>query len=230
MSFRKTGFVLLSLLGCVTYVMPLYAAGLANNSSKDPPCKADPDYVRFYIEPMLGFGYLAGGGPQDAIAGHFRKTQTSGLAYGLHLGYQFTNPFAVEIGLMAFPKQKYANNDVNVTVPSIFQSFNIDVDGKYTVPLDDKWDVFGRVGVAVMGYGNPLGIRTDNWVESGLGVTYGVGADYKINSHFALTAQATGTTPFIEFDDSYSSYYGLGYRQAKLPTTFFLGTGVKFTS
>ncbi|MCD6055712.1 MAG: outer membrane protein [Gammaproteobacteria bacterium] len=171
-----------------------------------------------YIEGTVGYSHIAGAGlPIDTPSRV--SISNGGLGYSADLGYQFGQLFGLEVGAASFAPQKATAAGQTFTAD---RSYIYDLAGKFTFPIKDKFDIFAKAGPAFM----TRGASTDseelgNYNEYGLGVAYGVGADYNFTQHVALTAQATGATPLIHLSSDFSN--------PNMPSMFLVSTGLKFT-
>ena len=123
-------------------------------------------------------GWYIGGnlGQSDVDADGFGAKDTSFKILG---GYQINKHWGAELGYTDFGKA----SDQGVT----FKGTAIELVGVGTLPINDKFSVFGKLGFA-MGDGEatgPGGTFSDDSVE----VTYGIGVKYNFTPTFAITGE-----------------------------------------
>lgn len=136
-----------------------------------------------------------------------KKKQSTGLK--AFLGYSFNRNFALEFGYANLGKSK-ADMNGRVTTGGVSNSVSnfgliykmnsVFLDGVGTLPIGDKWSLFGRVG---LGYnrvstdgngsngGSPLGLvgSSDDRVSHKVNVKFGAGAGYDFTPTFGLRAE-----------------------------------------
>ena len=148
---------------------------------------------------------LGNGNAADFAVINKKKTSTGVKAF---LGYSFNPFFALEGGYAYLGKSK-ADFDFRVnpiapaTVSNSVGTFNIAykmrstfVDGVGTLPIGEKWNLFGRVGLSYNSVstdfnGEPLTLLlSDNDKStSKFGVKFGAGAGYNFTPAVALRAE-----------------------------------------
>lgn len=112
-------------------------------------------------------GFYAGanlGGPDwhDSVAGV--GGHGSGLSGRLYGGYAFTPHYALELGIMDLGHIRDDNGKV--------KAYGGSLDGVGTLPLDDRWSLLGRVGVAQAHFSTPLGSDSSPALKVGAGIQY----------------------------------------------------------
>jgi OmpA-OmpF porin, OOP family len=148
-----------------------------------------------YITGNLGYG---GVDVSDA-------TKDSGLTWNAAAGYQLDRYFAMEGGYIQFAH---------------IEGFDPEVGGKFTVhpsaiylaakgilPLQDNFDLFAKVGAARTSISTDF-LDGDVVVHSDshrIVALFGVGGDYNINQHIAITAQFLTSTVS---DDAFPATFG----------------------
>lgn len=123
------------------------------------------------------------------------------LAYKLQAGYAFTRNWAVEGGYFNLGQADYSVSGTYRGTPinanAKVQADGWNVSGVGTLPLSDRWAVFGKLGVA-------FATVTADYAVGGAGVgrlygrnassndvtaVYGLGATYSLNRYFSLRAE-----------------------------------------
>jgi OOP family OmpA-OmpF porin len=107
-------------------------------------------------------------------------TQPSG-GYRLDGGYNFNKNWGVELGY-------FGNGNASDTSGNSLTPNTTYVAGVGTLPLNDMFDIFGKVGVAM----NQLtGAATVSCTVCGVqtGIMYGVGADFNFNKQVGIRLQ-----------------------------------------
>jgi OOP family OmpA-OmpF porin len=137
-----------------------------------------------------------------------KKKQSTGLK--TFVGYSFNRNFALEAGY-AYLGKSNANMDGRVTTGGvsnavsnfglIYKMSSVFLDGVGTLPIGDKWSLFGRVGlgynrVTTDGNGSnggsmplTLGGSSDDRVSHKVNVKFGAGAGYDFTSTFGVRAE-----------------------------------------
>src|SRR5207248_831814 len=108
---------------------------------------------------------------------------TSGIAGKLFGGYQVTPNFAVEAGAADL-----GHLDANNGVTHASSAF---VDAVGIAPLNDKWSLLGRIGVA------QVNVDTSAGDDSGSGLKMGLGAQYNLTSSVALRGEWERYRPHV---------------------------------
>lgn len=110
------------------------------------------------------------------------------LPVKLYGGYNINSTFAVEAGYGAFGSYKFSDIYTPGQGPKV-DSNVFYVAGKATKALDDKFDVYGKLGVARthMGTSNLAGVADTN--TNHVGLTAGIGADYKLTNNLSAVVE-----------------------------------------
>jgi opacity protein-like surface antigen len=200
----------LTLLSCLSLIFAGASYAATESDSTVP--------TGVYIEGTLGYSHIAGAGlpvdTPDALS-----ISNGGLGYSANLGYQFGQLFGLEVGATSYAPQKVK---VAGQTFKADRSYMYDLAGKFSFPINDKFDVFAKAGPAFMTRGASSDIEdVGNYNEYGIGVAYGLGVDYNFSQHVALTTQATGATPLIHVSPDVSN--------PNMPSMFLVSTGLKFT-
>jgi OmpA-OmpF porin, OOP family len=152
-------------------------------------------------------GAMGGWGETDAQVVTSQSTDNDGFSWGVDLGYQFTRNLAAEIGFTDFPNVKGKNP--NMTAATANHSFDIAVKG--ILPLADNFNVFGKVGLALVhtkvaaGFIN-AGSTTRAAALLGAGVGYNIGHGVSVNVQTQITSK-NDPVPAM-----YGVYAGLSYK------------------
>ena len=115
-------------------------------------------------------------------------------------GYQINKHFGVELGYTDFGKAEQGG----IT----FKGNAIELVGVGTLPINDKFAVFGKLGFAKGDGEASNGVVTvsDDSVE----VTYGIGVKYNITPVFAVTAEYQKYPDFANSSDTDVSVMSIG--------------------
>ncbi len=123
-------------------------------------------------------------------------TDNRGTGYKLYGGYQFTPNFALEGGYFDLGR---FNSLSNTTPTGTFndttrvRGLNLDLVG--TLPISDRFSVFGRVGAAYAQSRSNFAstgfvpVNTSNHSRNGTNVKFGVGVQYAITDALAVRAE-----------------------------------------
>lgn len=166
-----------------------------------------------YLGGQLGFGdtYQS---PQNAAFNARASGGSGGLAGRIFGGYQFTQYIAAEMGYT-----KFSNSNVTYTDYSTFfattyrgsvpiESYAIDLVAKGTLPLQNGFSLFGKLGVAYINefagnvtIYNASGTHAENFYinDDTLLPTFGLGAGYDVTQNLTtdvswMHIQHTGTS------------------------------------
>jgi OmpA-OmpF porin, OOP family len=107
----------------------------------------------------------------NGISGN--ESATSGKLFA---GYQVNPNFAIEAGLVKFGK--VSNNSGQIDAHSQF------LDAVGILPLDDKWSLLGRLGVAHVQVNTSQGDDGGNGLKAGLGVQYALANNMAIRGEW----------------------------------------------
>lgn len=178
---------MLSLLTCLAFSSQQALAANAGN---------------FYLGADVGTTEFSGDGPdKDSIFVPGQKFKDSDTSYGLHVGFQFNEWFAAELGYTDFgsatDRFKIKPDIVFIVAPNDTQTVDakgISLTGVFSHQLTSSFSVLGLLGVSSMDYKNTLsggfsevtGSLLEKHSFSDQGLIYGVGATYSLNDAFAL--------------------------------------------
>lgn len=141
---------------------------------------ADSDLNNIYITGAVG---VTGNSTLNTGSNTGEKmTMGSGSqsTLGANIGYNFSKNLGLEAGYTNFMAQSASNNaQIGVT----------DLAVRGTLPLNDTFSLFGRLGIA--GYNSP---NNDSISVENLGALFGMGAEFNLNKSWALTAEYWGVT------------------------------------
>ena len=197
---------------CVlTGLISLLLAGLAQGAAAQPSAPRTPWYV------AGGFGLSEVSIPSQTLdatnavisAGNgaaFTVTDRDDGSTGTKflLGYRFNPNFAVEGGYATLGKASAHTDFRGGGSPSVsVGTFNLQyemsgpfVDAVGILPLNDKWSLFGRIGVSntktsadIAGAPLTLIISSDDLSETKLSEKFGAGVDYNVNAEFGMRAE-----------------------------------------
>lgn len=141
-----------------------------------------------------------------SVASSGGSSKETGVAGRLFAGYQFNDNFAAELGYSKFSNAKsnaYATGvdsvsslAESVSIGTTTKSYAVDLVGKAILPLQNCFNVYGKLGVAYLNERVDLNVSD---VENGVTLsnesfsasehkvlpTFGVGAGYEINQNLA---------------------------------------------
>ncbi len=147
-------------------------------------------------------------GPGPSASSSFAPGQSFGdsdTGYGLHLGYSFSNWFAIELGLADFGSGtdtfKLKDGIVYIVKPNDTQTIDakgVSLAGVFSKQLGEDWSVFGVLGVTAMDYKSTLSggfseqsgslLVRNSYDDQGL--LYGLGASYQLSDELKLRLEA----------------------------------------
>jgi len=147
-------------------------------------------------------------GPGPSASSIFEPGQHFGdrdTGYGLHLGYGFSDWFAIELGLTDFGSGtdtfKLKGDVVYIVKPNDTQTLDakgVSLAGVFSKQLGADWSVFGVLGVTAMDYKSTLSggfseqsgslLVRNSYDDQGL--LYGLGASYKLSDELKLRLDA----------------------------------------
>jgi OOP family OmpA-OmpF porin len=128
--------------------------------------------------------------------------------YGLGVGYNFSRNLGVELGYLDFGKGKGSFASSSLAGTGDFKARSTQVSVLLSAPIDQDWQVFGRLGAA----------RTDRKASARVGTVsvsdsekknealFGVGVGYSFNKNLM------GTLEFQKLNDTDVSAINLGVR------------------
>lgn len=196
-----------------------------------------------YVEGTLGYSSTGAG-----FANEYQYNETNasprtfktnlsngGLGYNVSLGYQFMNNIGIELGATSYASREgsidmghYDHVHSNIGSVETTDAHMYDLAGRFSLPIDEKFDVFAKLGLAYLeregSFTESATQHADSFSDHGLGILYGVGFDYNFTQHLAWTTQATAATPF-----SYFGSQGHTIEDTTVPSMFLVSTGVKYT-
>lgn len=126
--------------------------------------------------------------------------ENSGIGGKLYGGYQITPNVAVEAGVADLGHLDGGNGAVHAN--STF------VDAVGIVPLNDKWSVLGRLGLA------HVNVDTSAGDDAGNGAKVGLGAQYNLTSNLALRGEWERYRPHVFDAHPALDQYTVGVRLA----------------
>lgn len=123
------------------------------------------------------------------------------LAYKLQAGYAFTRNWAVEGGYFNLGQADYNASGTYLGYPinanATVKADGWNLSGVGTLPLSDRWAVFGKLGVAFatvtadysVGGGGAGRLYGRSASSNDVTAVYGLGATYSLNRYFSLRAE-----------------------------------------
>lgn len=156
---------------------------------------ADSDVNPFYVTAAVGtaqaatsFNTGAGNGQQ------MQFNEDSQYTLGANIGYNFSKNLGLEAGYTNFMQS--ANDQFG-------QQGVTDLAVRGTLPLNDTFSLFGRLGLA--GYSDNMNdsISVDN-----IGALFGIGGEFNLSKSWALTAEYWGVTGVSATNVQLGAKYG----------------------
>ena len=159
---------------------------------------------KFYVGADVGTTEFSGDGPgKDSVFVPGQEFKDSDTSYGLHVGFQFNDWFAAELGYTDFgsatDRFKIKPDIMFIVAPNDTQTVDakgVSLTGVFSHHFTDSFAVLGVLGVSSMDYKNTLsggfspvtGSLLEKHSFSDQGLIYGVGASYALSDSFALRA------------------------------------------
>ena len=153
---------------------------------------ADSDVNPFYVTAAVGVAQSASFNTGAGNGQQMQFNNDSQYTLGANIGYNFNKNFAIEAGYTNF--MQGANEQ--------FEQLGVtDLAVRGTLPLNDTFSLFGRLGLA--GYdtytnydsnGHAYAAYNDGISVDNIGALYGVGGEFNLNKSWALTAELWGVT------------------------------------
>jgi OmpA-OmpF porin, OOP family len=161
-----------------------------------------------------------------------KNLSNNGLAGRLALGYQFNQNFAVEAGYLQLGQKKYDLPLVQDLQPATgtmkLQQNAIDFVGKGIIPLANKINVYGKLGVAYLTT-NVKGIIKGDGIPN---VTVNLNDQAQIDQHKWAPEAAVGVsydiTPNVSLDTSWTHIQPLGSNKPGNIDFVAVGLGYNF--
>jgi len=199
----------------VSALMLSSSAVLAGGVDKAPASKTFMN--NFYITAGVGYGKNNNEGDLKAAGLGNTSTKDSGVAALAGVGYQFNPNIAVEAGYMYLPTSKGTDTYLGESFTTKLNSQMIYAVAKGIYPINEQFDVFAKAGagfiyqdISVSADGVSLTLPGANqWSVAPL---LGAGADYNINKHVAITAQAYYSIGTSKVNSMYGGLAGLTYK------------------
>ncbi|MDQ8038860.1 MAG: outer membrane beta-barrel protein [Rickettsiella sp.] len=149
----------------------------------------------------------------------------NGLAGRLAIGYQFNQNFAVEMGYLQLNKKKVDGNADEIPASASLHQNAIDLVGKGILPISDKFNVYGKLGVAYL----TTSIKDKVDFEQ---ATYDLNKAAGIAKHKWAPEAAVGMsydiTPNVSVDTSWTHIQPLGNKRPGNIDFVAVGLGYSF--
>ncbi|RDH40827.1 MAG: hypothetical protein CFE62_001460 [Candidatus Aquirickettsiella gammari] len=153
-----------------------------------------------------------------------------GLAGRIALGYQFNPNFALEAGYLRLGKAKldgFDGEEVPVTLK--LQQNLVDLVAKGIVPIGDKFNLYGKAGLAYINTDIQGGIKDDNGNTS---ISFDLNKSLNINRHELAPEVALGVsydiTPNVSIDTSWTHIQPIGKNRPGNIDFIAVGLGYNF--
>jgi OOP family OmpA-OmpF porin len=118
-----------------------------------------------------------------------------GNAWKLYGGYEFNQNWGVEGGYANLGKMRNVYNESGISVATAVKSYSLYVAGTGTLPLNDQFSLFGKLGLATNHVSVSAtataagGSGSATATDSKSGLMFGVGAAYAFTKNVALTME-----------------------------------------
>ncbi|MCD9553557.1 OmpA family protein [Photobacterium carnosum] len=145
--------------------LALLVSGVANAATDNP----------FYAGARLGNSFYNITDSTNSI-----NLDDKNLSGGVFAGYQITPWFAAEVGYTNLGSASVTNGQGKFTAQGA------DLVGKYSYAINDKFDVFAKLGVFYYDWNAKNGATAD---DNGWASTAGVGAEYYINNNVSTSIE-----------------------------------------
>jgi len=226
---------------------------LANGSISDiPPVTTTSIYnPGFYIGVQAGLGRIdEGSGYKDAanwVSSYpgadttTKDTTQGGFAGRAFLGYSFNPYFALETGYTYLTNNKYnatwvSGGETDLSENVKFKTWAWDLLAKATLPLNDSWDIYAKLGAAYV-KANSSGttdlnagtedVTSANFSNSAIRPAYGLGITYKFNATWSMDLAWNGI--YGKSKTSFSSSTGTISNQSNvIPTVNTIVLGLTY--
>ncbi len=161
----------------------------------------------FYLNGSAGGNF---GGKVNKLISGINDIKYSDFVYNMGGGYQFNDYFGLEGGCLRFP-------DVKVAGSLAKDNSLINVAGKGIIPLNDGFNIFGKLGAARVGSQFAAGVLSDTSdnVSSFHGkiLPYlGAGFGYSLTQHVDFSTQVAGTPKSDDLPPMYAVTGDIAYR------------------
>ncbi|GGY80523.1 hypothetical protein GCM10011613_26950 [Cellvibrio zantedeschiae] len=163
------------------------------------------DAGKFYVGADVGSTQFSGDGPaKDSVFVPGQKFKDSDTSYGLHVGFQFNDWFAAELGYTDFGSAtdgfKIRPDIAFIVAPNDTQTVEakgVSLSGVFSYKLTSDFALLGILGVSSMDYENTLsggfspvtGSLLEKRSFSDQGLIYGLGAKYALNDSLAARVE-----------------------------------------
>jgi OOP family OmpA-OmpF porin len=141
-------------------------------------------------------GYVGGGFGQstydvDDAGATTTSRDESGSGFKLYGGYEFDQNWGVEVGYANLGKLKNVYNVLGTNVTRSAKSYSVYVAGTGTLPLNEQFSLFGKLGLATnhISVDGSAGGFTVSESGSKSGMMFGVGAAYNVTKNVAVTLE-----------------------------------------
>lgn len=161
----------------------------------------------YYVDLGLGAAMSnASNGSSDAALFSPNSFSKGGVGFTGDAGIPLNKNFSAEMG---FSYLTSASMNIGMPNTSYTRAANINYDSsvnildlalKGTLPLNNQFDVFAKLGPALVVTNEDVSIKTSMGSRSGSGTTrtaalyYALGGEYAINQNFGLNVEVTGIT------------------------------------
>jgi OOP family OmpA-OmpF porin len=139
-----------------------------------------------YLGGGLGWGSI--GAPDNVYGIH--NENTSGVVAGrVFGGLSFTPNLGLETGFTKFGDVNYSASTANASIKAKTETYAVDMVGKVTIPLENNFSLFGKVGGAYLNEADSAtatvnGVtRSASDSEGKILPTFGAGLGYNINKN-----------------------------------------------
>lgn len=160
---------------------------------------------QFYVDGGMGYGKT------DTAGISLPKLDENGLVYTFGGGYQFNNYLGLEAGYTRFPDVKASKNLIAK------DNKLIDIAAKGILPLSNKFNVFGKLGVARVGSDFAQGVFTNDGrsisgSQSKILPYLGAGLGYSLTQNVDFSVQLAGSPRSGVMPAMYGLTAGITYK------------------
>ena len=196
-------------------------------------------YANTHMNDKTKIADIKGNFPFTANAADATNLSNNGFAGRVALGYQFNQNFAVEMGYLQLNKKKVngtvpdavAGGDATLPASLSMHENAVDLVGKGILPLTDKFNVYGKLGVAYLT--TTINGKGDIDVNgANVPATFDLNGVAKISKHKWAPEAAIGVsydiTPNMSVDTSWTRIQPMGSNRPGSIDFVAVGLGYNF--
>jgi OOP family OmpA-OmpF porin len=217
-----------------TTVLGISALGVmaANAAAPGVYVTGQLGYANTHMDAKTNTDYINRNTPLDIHThnGSDSNLDNDGLAGRIALGYQFNPNFALEAGYLRLAKAKLdglGEGEFPVTLK--LQQNLVDLVAKGIVPIGDKFNLYGKAGLAYINTDIQAGTKDDNGNTS---VSFDLNKSLNVNRHELAPEVALGVsydiTPNVSIDTSWTHIQPIGKNRPGNIDFIAVGLGYNF--